>query len=138
MAERGRLVYENGRLEFKRNEVETGVFCKTTDKSFGLPDIWQCEIPVAPGSPTPHKLIVENVAEAILHGAELLAPMEEGINALELGNAMLLSGWKEETVTLPIDSAEYAARLGKLVETSRYRKKSVSAAGNPDGFSSSF
>ena len=108
MAERGRLVYEGGKLEFKRNEVETTEFNRTTDKKFGIPDIWRCEIPVAPPSPAPHKDIVENVANAILHGTPLLAPMEEGINGLELGNAMLLSGWKEETVNLPIDSAEYA------------------------------
>ena len=138
MAERGRLVYEGGKLEFKRNEVETSVFCKTTDKRFGVPDIWTCEIPLAPGSPTPHKLIVENVANAILHGTPLLAPMEEGINALELGNAMLLSGWKEETVTVPINSAEYAARLEKLIATSRYQKKKASVAGNAEGFGSSF
>ena len=138
MAERGRLVYEGGKLEFKRNEVETSVFSKTTDKRFGVPDIWTCEIPVAPGSPTPHKLIVDNVANAILHGTPLLAPMEEGINALELGNAMLLSGWKEETVTVPINSAEYAARLEKLIATSRYQKKKASVAGNAEGFGSSF
>ncbi len=138
MAERGRLVYEGGRLEFKRNEVETTEFNRTTDKKFGLPDIWRCEIPVAAPSPTPHKDIVENVAEAILHGTPLLAPMEEGINALELGNAMLLSGWKEETVNLPIDSAEYAARLEKLIATSRYQKKAVKNSGNAEGFGSSF
>ena len=138
MAERGRLVYEGGKLEFKRNEVETTEFNKTTDKKFGVPDIWQCEIPVASPSPAPHKDIVENVANAILHGTPLLAPMEEGINALELGNAMLLSGWKEEPVNLPIDSAEYAARLEKLIATSRYQKKAVKKSGNADGFGSSF
>ena len=64
MAERGRLVYEGGKLEFKRNEVETTEFNRTTDKKFGIPDIWRCEIPVAPPSPAPHKDIVENVANA--------------------------------------------------------------------------
>lgn len=138
MAERGRLVYEGGKLEFKRNEVETTEFNRTTDKKFGIPDIWRCEIPVAPPSPAPHKDIVENVANAILHGTPLLAPMEEGINGLELGNAMLLSGWKEETVNLPIDSAEYATRLERLIATSRYQKKAVKKSGNADGFGSSF
>ena len=138
MAERGRLVYEGGKLEFKRNEVETTEFNRTTDKKFGIPDIWRCEIPVAPPSPAPHKDIVENVANAILHGTPLLAPMEEGINGLELGNAMLLSGWKEETVNLPIDSGEYAARLERLIATSRYQKKAVKKSGNADGFGSSF
>ena len=138
MAERGRLVYEGGKLEFKRNEVETTEFNRTTDKKFGIPDIWRCEIPVAPPSPAPHKDIVENVANAILHGTPLLAPMEEGINGLELGNAMRLSGWKEETVNLPIDSAEYAARLERLIATSRYQKKAVKKSGNADGFGSSF
>ncbi len=137
-AERGRLVYENGKIEFRRNEMETSVFCKTAELAFGLPDVWECSIPAAGFNLYQHRDIIENVANAVLHGTPLIAPMEEGIRALELGNAMLLSGLKNEPVTLPLDSAEYAARLAKLAETSRYQKKTAKTGRDNSGFQSSF
>ena len=54
--------------------------------------------------------------------------MEEGIRGLELGNAILLSGLKDRTVTLPIDAAEFAAELEKLIASSRYHKKETANA----------
>ena len=70
-------------------------------------------------------MVVENVANAILKGEALIAPLAEGVRGLELGNAMLMSGLKKTPVTLPIDSAAYAEMLAKLCETSRYGKKVV-------------
>ena len=138
MAERGRLVFECNRLEFKRTEEETSHFTKHTDKAFGTPDLWDCVIPTVPGSSRPHSIIVANVADAILKNTPLIAPMEEGINGLELGNSMLLSGLKGKTVELPMDSAEYAAELEKLVSKSRYPKKANKKSVNVEGFNSSF
>ena len=140
-AERGRLVFEGGKLEFIRNEIETSVFCRTTKTVFGTSDNWRCEINVPDGgaSAHQHRNIISNVAEAILHGTPLIAPMEEGIRGLELGNAILLSGLKNKTVKLPLDAGEYAAELEKLISTSRYQKKAVVSDGKVDpGFGSSF
>ena len=95
-------------------------------------------IPTVPGSSRPHSIIVANVADAILKNTPLIAPMEEGINGLELGNSMLLSGLKGKTVELPMDSAEYAAELEKLVSKSRYPKKANKKSVNVEGFNSSF
>jgi hypothetical protein len=49
---------------------------------------------------------------------------------------MLLSGLLDKTLTLPIDSALYAAELEKLIATSRYQKKEVVTGGGD--FSKSF
>ena len=122
-AERGRLVFEHGKLEFLRNEIETGVFNKTTKSSFGTSPIWRCEIQLDSDTVQEHRQIVQNVVDAIRNKTPLLAPLEEGIRSLELGNAMLLSGLKDETVTLPLDSGEYETRLNQLVATSRYHKQ---------------
>ena len=83
------------------------------------------------------KPLAKKDADALLRGKELIAPLEDGIRGLELGNAMLLSGLKDKSVTLPIDADEYAEMLGKLVATSRYKKKSVSST-KADDFGSSF
>ncbi len=136
-AEKGRLVFEGGQIEFKRNEQETSEFCKTSKTSFGTPAVWNCSIPCADSKVPQHQVIIQNVANAILNGEKLLAPMEEGIRGLELGNSMLLSGWKNEPVTLPIDAEDYAKRLAELVKTSRYTKKTGTTA-SADDFSKSF
>ena len=137
VAEKGKLTYENGNLLFIRNEIETTEFIKTTEKTFGIADNWKCEIPYY-GDINQHRNVIENVANAILKGTPLIAPMAEGIRGLELGNSMLLAGLKDKVVTLPMDSDEYAAELEKLVATSRYQKKVVAAAANAEDMSKSF
>ncbi|MBQ9788773.1 MAG: Gfo/Idh/MocA family oxidoreductase [Lentisphaeria bacterium] len=137
-AEKGRLVYENGKIEFIRNEVETSTFCKTTKKTFGISDNWKCEIPAVDDRVSKHRQIIENVANAILKDTPLVAPMEEGIRGLELGNSMLLSGLLDKTIELPIDSKVFAAELEKLIAASRYVKKTVVQDADNSGFANSF
>ena len=131
-AEKGKVIYEGGKLTFIRNEIETSEYCRTTKNSFGTADRWTCDIPVSSDGSHQHRNVIENVANAILHGDPLLAPMEEGIRGLELGNAMLLSGLKNKVVTLPMDSAEYAEMLSDLIANSRYKKNAVSGAVTSD------
>ena len=78
------------------------------------------------------------MAEAIRNGAGLIAPMAEGIRSLELGNAMLLSGLKDKTVTLPMDAAEYAELLDSLVKNSKPRIPRQARKSNSAGFEKSF
>ena len=96
---------------------------KTSPESFVSAHPWKCEIPYMSNPVEQHRVIVEDMVKAILHKAKLLAPMEEGIRSLELGNAILLSGLKDKTISLPIDSAEYEKVLKKLIATSRYHRK---------------
>ena len=133
----GRLVFENGKLEFIRNEIPTDTYIRTSTQGFKKSDTWLCDIKVSGEVGNQHQKILINAANAILYGEELISPLEEGIKGLELGNAMLLSGLKDEIVTLPIDAEEYAGRLEKLIANSRY-KKNVSQLENTDDFGSSF
>ena len=137
-AERGRLVFENGKLEFIRNEIPTSEFCKTAEVAFGISDNWDSKVQIQGADHTTpqHQKVLANVADAVQKGTPLIAPMEEGIRGLELGNSMLLSGLLDKTLTLPIDSALYAAELEKLIATSRYQKKEVVTGGGD--FSKSF
>ena len=137
-AERGLVTMEGGRIHFRRNEIETAEWCRTTKITFGLPPIWECEIPYSEENRAGHQIILENVANVILGKEEkLFAPLEEGINGLELGNAMLLSGLKGKVVDFPLDADEYAETLSGLAATSRYKdKKAVDVA--TSGFESSF
>ena len=86
-----------------------------------------------------HQIIIENVSDAILKGTARIAPMEEGIRGLELGNAMLLSGLTDATIEMPMDAAVYAEMLQKLIATSKYQKKAAPVKKEvAAGFSSSY
>ena len=136
-AERGRLVYEDGKLNFKRNEIPTAKFCKETKTQLNRPDIWNVDIPVNNDGSHQHRDIIENFCNAILKGDALIAPATEGIRGLELGNAMLLSGLKKKPVELPMDAQEFAKIMDKLIAKSRYVKKAVAPSETVD-FSKSF
>ena len=139
MTDRGRVILENGKLLFRRNEIGTTEFTRTSKKAFGKPPVWDCEISLPPAAAgrSGHQLIIENVASAIRTGAELSAPLEQGINGLELGNAMLMSGLLHQDIELPLDAAKYAEMLAGLVKNSTRRSKTVRQADNSN-FNSSF
>ncbi|OQA88951.1 MAG: Inositol 2-dehydrogenase [Lentisphaerae bacterium ADurb.Bin242] len=116
--EQGKLVLENGKLTFFRNEIPVSKFRNESRTTCGVPPVWTADIPFGPTPPSIHRIIIENFADAILKGVPLIAPAAEGIRGLEIGNAMLLSHLKGQSVTLPIDSAEYNARLQQLIKNS--------------------
>ena len=138
--ERGLLTLENNKITFKRNEVETSDFNHTSTSRFGTPECWLCDIPVnAPTGTVGHEAIIVNVAQTILKKSELIAPLEEGIRGLELGNAMLFSGLNDVTVTLPLDSQSYSDMLDELIASSRWKpKKAIVQVLDDSEFSKSF
>jgi predicted dehydrogenase len=66
-----------------------------------------------------HGDITRNFARAILHNEPLIAPGEEGLNAVEMINGIILSGKKGKTVSVPVDRAEYDALLEELKASSQ-------------------
>jgi len=67
--------------------------------------------------------VLINFSEAILQRKPLLAPGEEGIHSVEMGNAMLLSTWEDRAIELPLDSALFQSHLEKHIANSRYLSK---------------
>ena len=55
---------------------------------------------------------------SIRSGSPLLAPGTEGINSLEISNAMLLSAWTDDWVSIPIDDDLYYEKLQERVNAS--------------------
>lgn len=119
--DQGKLVVEKGAISFTRNEVPTRAFCRTSKQSFARPDVWNIDIP-AGGNGGQHAEITQNFVDAILDGKPLIAPGEEGINSVELANAMLYSSFTGKTVKLPLSSAAYEKHLKRLIATSRFKK----------------
>ena len=70
----------------------------------------------------PHLGFLANFTEAILGKAPLFVNGTEGLNGVELMNAIELSGWKDGArVSLPIDGDLYYKELMARVETSRFK-----------------
>ncbi|NLJ74430.1 MAG: Gfo/Idh/MocA family oxidoreductase [Firmicutes bacterium] len=118
---KGKLVVEDGKLTFWRLRVSERVFNAEYTGGFGEPECWKCEIPVS-SKTTGHPGITRNWVQAILHGTPLLAPGLEGIYGLELSNAMHLSAWLDDWVTLPVDEDLFYSKLREKIETSSYKK----------------
>ena len=135
---RGKLIFENGKIIFKRLEGFIQDHINTHPEGFGTPELWNVEIPYPGDSgPGPHQKIIANFVDAILNDTELIAPAEEGINGLEFGNSMLLSGLTGKEITLPMDAAEYEKQLDKLISESTFAKKEVKKV-DDDSFLKSF
>lgn len=136
-AERGRVVIEDGGIRWLRNEVPMGEFSRTTTEGFSTPEKWNIEIPVK-DSGEQHNGILKNFAAAVLDGAPLIAPAEEGIRSVELGNAILMSGFLGQTVELPLDAAAYEALLKEKIAHSRFKNKVATAPKPKSDFAASF
>jgi predicted dehydrogenase len=132
---RGRLVLENNRLTFTRNEVCMREFSRTARTGFARPEVWNVEIPFE-NTPAQHATLTQNFVEAILDGTPLIAPAEEGLASVELANAILYSSLLGQTVELPLDPVAYERKLAQLVAESRFEKKVLEVRG--EDFTMSF
>jgi predicted dehydrogenase len=117
-AERGKVILENDTLYFYRNEEEMSQFCKNSDVFMGMPTVWDIKVPIGTIDHASHRDIIENFADAIANGTPLYAPAVEGINSLELANAMLMSGTLQQSVKLPIDSGKFDEILNNFIKNS--------------------
>jgi predicted dehydrogenase len=122
--ELGKLVLEGGRLTFTRNQIGATEFSRTSEAGFARPETECIEYEIE-GDGGAHMTVLENFADAIREGAELLAPATEGIKSVELGNAMLYSSLTGQPVDLPLDGAAYERELKKLIAESTFSKGEV-------------
>jgi predicted dehydrogenase len=133
--DRGKLVLENGKLTFTRNEVPMRTFSKTAKTGFARPELWNIDIPVE-NTAAQHATIMQNFVDAILDGTPLIVPGAEGIHSVEFANAALYSSWTDQSVDLPLDGAAYEKMLQQKIAESKFEKKVV--ASSAEDFTKSF
>ena len=127
VGENGRLVIEDGGpIHFLRNEVSSQENLRSSVHPFRKPPLWKIEIPT-PGVGSQHVGILTNFTRAIKGSEALISPASEGVNSVELANAMLLSTLQGRPVKLPLDGAAYVRALAPLIARSRYKQMPVSA-----------
>jgi predicted dehydrogenase len=132
---RGRLVLENNRMHFTRNEADMVEFSRSAKTGFARPEVWNVEIPFD-NAPAQHATLTQNFIDAILDGTPLVAPGEEGLRSVELANAMLYSSLQGQTIALPLDGVAYERKLRELTAQSTFEKRVVAISG--EDFTKSF
>jgi predicted dehydrogenase len=71
-----------------------------------------------------HAGVLENFAANVLDGTPLLAPGSDGINGVRLANAIHLSSWKGEEVSLDFDEDEFLSLLNdRIREEGKYPER---------------
>ncbi|HTI70375.1 MAG TPA: Gfo/Idh/MocA family oxidoreductase [Candidatus Limnocylindria bacterium] len=118
---RGKVVLEDSRMRFVRNESDMLEFSACSPSGFAKPEVWNVEIPFE-NATAPHAQIMENFVQGILDGAELITPAEEGLHSVELANAIVYSSLIGETVEIPLDAAAYELKLQELIAASTVQK----------------
>jgi predicted dehydrogenase len=124
-ADHGKVVIENGTFKYTRTEQLVPEHLESCPTGFKKPDVWNVEIPISGGTGEQHVGILKNFTNAILQGEELVAPAAEGINSVELANAMIYSGLEKKPVEMPLDGTAYEAMLKEKIATSTYVKPEV-------------
>ena len=121
---RGKLVLENNKLYFTRNDADMIEFSRSAKVGFLRPDVWNCEIPFE-NAGNPHAILMQNFVDAILDGTPLIAPGADGMGSVELANVLLYSSLINQTIEMPMDSAAWEKKLNQLIAESRHEKKVV-------------
>ena len=121
--DRATILCENGKLSVFELEDSQQHFIDTCPEGFGRMDGGFIDIETDGENPQ-HDGVLRAFAAAILRGEPLIARGEEGINGLTLSNAMFLSSWLNETVTLPLDEELFYAELKKRIDSSKAKKES--------------
>lgn len=119
--ERGKIVCEDGKLIFDKLKVNEREFCKTEKNGFAKPEMERIVVETD-GMNEQHVGVLKAFANKIQGKGELIAEGSEGIRALSLSNAMYLSSWLGETVTLPVDEEVFLRELNKRRKLSKKKE----------------
>lgn len=121
--DKGKIVLENGTLKWWKLSIPVSEICKTSQESFACIPYEFFEFKQE-SEDTAHMGILQNFADAVLHGTKLIAPGTDGINELMLSNAAYMSQWKNnEEISLPLDVAEFDLLISEKIKKSKYIRR---------------
>jgi predicted dehydrogenase len=116
---KGKLLVENNKLYYWQNEQDSQEWSKTATIGFVPPKCTMTEVETDGENPQ-HMGVINNFIAAIRGEEPLFVDGKEGINGVELMNAMELSGWNNgEPIMLPVDEDRYLRELEQHVANSK-------------------
>ena len=124
--DRGKIVVEGSKLIFDKLESPEREVNRTSEKGFASIPYTTEEFISEDGGPA-HLGIMQNFANCILHGEELLSRGEEGIYGLTISNAAFLSAWLGKEIALPMDEDLFYDLLQERIKTSKGKTNVVAS-----------
>ena len=130
---KGKLLCEHDKLYYTKNLTDSAEHSKTCPDGFRRPASEFCEVATDGNNPQ-HLGIINNFTAALLGKEPLFVEGTDGMNGVELMNAIELSGWKGGAkVSLPVDEEEYLRELNARRATSRLKENVVETVTNTLG-----
>ena len=119
---KGQLICEHDVLTFHKLAQDEREWCAACQEGFRKPDYETITVETD-GRNLQHVEVLNAFADAIAHGGKLVADGREGLRGLMLSNAIHLSAWTGETVSLPIDEQKFLDLLNERCKTSRHKEE---------------
>jgi len=127
IAEMGKLVVEKEKISFWKNKSSSIHEIQVSPNPYNLVENEEINVTFTHHGTPGHRIMIENFANAILYQDPLIAPALEGLNQLQLSNAIMLSSFLKEPVSLPIDATQYEKELLKRVKNSKFHMPNVNS-----------
>ncbi|HZO89232.1 MAG TPA: Gfo/Idh/MocA family oxidoreductase [Chthonomonadaceae bacterium] len=122
--DRGKLVIHGSSLKFYEVATPISEFTRTNTAMWAAPESKEVPVELPPQPEIQgHGAITRNLARAILYNEPLISPGEEGLNAVELINGIILSSKTGKPVSTPVNRAEYDKLIEELKATSREKTR---------------
>jgi predicted dehydrogenase len=112
IGDRARAVLEGEELELTRYATSTSEAVRSAGVRARGPLFTRERERIAPARVGPRELL-QNFVGGVLDGTPVIAPGHEAIAAVELANALLVSGLEERTVELPLDGLRFVEALAQ-------------------------
>lgn len=118
---KGKLVCDNAKnLTFYKSKTDERDFNDNYKGGFGTPGKKVKHIHTRKISGM-HLEVINNFVSSIYNGSDLNIKYKEGLNGVEIADAMLLSQWLDKSISLPIDDDLYWSELQKRIGKSQLR-----------------
>ena len=118
--ERGKMVCEDGQVKVWRLNVNEREICFSSDDPWYRTEA-KAAVLETDGENPQHAGVINAFAAHLLRGEKLVAEAADGLRALELSNAIHLSGWTGERAEIPVSTEAFNRELGKRIAESRIR-----------------
>jgi len=116
--DRGRLLCENNQLQVDRLAIGEREYCFSSHNGYAKP-AYTTQFFTNEGDNPQHAGVMRAFVNHILTGTPLVAEGAEGLRSLELSNAIHLSAWLQQEVSLPLDEQLFLTELNKRRARSR-------------------
>jgi len=113
----GLVIYEDNCLTWKKLKESTTNYIQNSKTLFEKPsfEILKFDFSNEDDQHIEHNRILQNFTNFLLGKEELHVPGDQGINSVELINAMILSGLDKKEVELPLNEEGYENKLIKMI-----------------------